>query len=71
MHKKLEEFHKKLTRLKKLNPQKKENEDLKEKVKDYAGYIFNKLYCIYKERYNEEKNGLNTKNYKRNLTTKD
>ena len=40
---------------KKINPQSKEKEDLKEKVKDNAGDLFDELYYIYKERHGEEK----------------
>ena len=36
---------------KKLNPQTKEKENLKKKVKENAGDLFNELYYIYKERY--------------------
>ena len=56
MHKKLNDFHKKFTIFKKLNPQTKEKEYLEEKVKDNAGDLFIELYYIYKERYSEEKN---------------
>ena len=41
---------------------KQKKEDLKEKVEDNAGDPLNELYYIYKKRYSEEKNGLNTKN---------
>ena len=50
---------------KKFNPQTKEEKDLKEKIKDNAGDIFNELHYIYKERYSEEKNGLNTQDTKK------
>ena len=60
MHKKLSEFHKKLTRLKDLNSQTKANEDLKAKVLDNAGDIFNEMYYIYKV-----KDGLNNKDTKK------
>ena len=43
----------------------KNNEGLKEKVLDQAGDIFNKLQYIYKERYKEEKDALNTKDTKK------
>ena len=55
IHKKLNDFHKKFTMFKKLIPQTKEKEDLKEKVKDNARDLFDELYYIYKERYGEEK----------------
>ena len=51
MHKKLNDFYKKFTMFKKLNPQTKEKENLKKKVKENAGDLFNELYYIYKERY--------------------
>ena len=50
---------------KKFNPQTKEEKDLKEKIKDNAGDIFNELHYIYKERYSAEKNGLNTQDTKK------
>ena len=34
-------------------------------VLDNVGDLFNELYYIYKDKYNEEKEGLNTKNKKR------
>ena len=34
------------------------------KVLDNVGDLFNELYYIYKDKYNEEKDGLNTKNEK-------
>ena len=52
-------FIKKSLCFEKLNPQTKEKEDLKEKVKD------NKLYYVYQDKYNEKKNGLNMKNKKK------
>ena len=65
MYKKLNDFHNKNTTFKKVSPQTKINEDLKESLGD----LFSKLYYIYKERYNEEKNGLNTK-YTKNFDYK-
>ena len=61
MHKKMNEFHKKFTILEKVNPQAKEKEDLKSEVLDEIGDLFNELYYVYKDKYNEEKNVLNTK----------
>ena len=43
MHKKLSEFHKKFTKLKSVNPQAEANKDLKAKVLDNAGDIFNEM----------------------------
>ena len=37
---------------------------MKLKVLDSVGDLFNDLYYIYKDKYNEEKDGLNTKNKK-------
>ena len=51
-------------RLKTASPQTDENEDLNAKVLDNAGDLFNGLYYIYKDQYNEEKDGLNTKDKK-------
>ena len=48
MHKKLNDFHKKFTMFKKRNPQAKEKQDLKEKVKENIRDIFNEMYCCYK-----------------------
>ena len=47
IHKKLNEFYGKFTTFKKLNPQKKEKEDLK-KVKDNAGDLFKPVLCLSK-----------------------
>ena len=55
MHKRLNDFHKKIIKLKGVNPQTEANKDLKAKVLDNAEYIFNELYYIYKEKYEEEK----------------
>ena len=65
MHEKLNDFHKKLTKFKNVNPQRKENEDLKAKVLGNVGGLFNDLYYIYKERYEEEKDILNKKTQKK------
>ena len=59
------DFHKKITRLKKLTPEIKENKDLKVKVLGNAGDLFNELYYIYKERYEEEKDTLNKSGIKK------
>ena len=48
MHKKLNDFHKKSTRLKTFSPKTKEKEDLKESFRP-----------CYQDKYNKEKNGLN------------
>ena len=65
MHKRLNDFHKKFIRLKGVNPQTKSNEDLKAKVLDSAGDIFNEMYYIRKEKYEEKKDALNEKDTKK------
>ena len=69
MHKNLKNFHKKFTNLKNVTPRKEVNKNLKEKVLEDVGDLFNELYYIYKDQYNKEINNLNTKN-KKLLTTK-
>ena len=56
--------------LKKVSPQTKKHEDLKEKVTNNAGDLFNELYYIFKERYKEEKDVLNKKDIKKFNYTK-
>ena len=51
--------------LKTVNPQTDKNKDLKPKVLNNAGDLFNEMYYIYKDKYNEEKNGLNAKKQKK------
>ena len=53
MYKKLKNFHKKFTDLKNVTPRIGANKNLKEKVLDDAGDLFNDLYYIYKDKYNE------------------
>ena len=60
MYKKLNDFHKKFM-FKKLNPQTKGKEDLKEKVKNN---LFNELHQVYQRIYNEEKKWLKYKKQK-------
>ena len=69
MYKKLNDFKRRFNRLKTVNPQTDNNEVLKQKVLDDVGYLFNKLYYIYKDKYSEEKDGLNTRNKKNLLMT--
>ena len=64
MYKKLNDFKKRFNKLKTVDPQTNENKVLKPKVLDNVGDLFNELYYIYKDKYNEEKDGLNTKNKK-------
>ena len=65
MHKKMKDFHKKFTKLKKVIPQTEANKNLKEKVLDNVGDLFNELYYIYKDKYNEEINSLDMENRKK------
>ena len=62
--KKLNDFKKKFNKLKTVDPQTKENKVLKTKVSDNVGDLFNELYYVNKDKYNQEKDGLNTKNKK-------
>ena len=59
-----------LISLKLLIHKKNENKALKPKVLDNVGDLFNELYYIYKDKYNEEKEGLNTKKQKTFLLQK-
>ena len=63
MYKRLNDFQKRFNKLKNVIPQTDENKDLQEKVLNSVGDLYNELYYIYKDKYNEEKNGL-TKRHK-------
>ena len=65
MHKTLKKFNKIFTGLKNVIPRTNANKKLKEKVLDDAGNLFNDLYYIYKDKYNEEINSLDTENRKK------
>ena len=65
MHKTLKKFNKIFTGLKNVIPRTNANKKLKEKVLDDAGNLFNDLYYIYKDKYNEEINSLYTENKKK------
>ena len=69
MYKTLENCNKKFTDLKNVVPRTKNKENLKEKVLEDVGDLFNDLYYIYKDKCNKEKNNLNTKD-KKNLDYK-
>ena len=56
---------KKFNKLKAVDPQTNENKVLKSKVSDNIRDLFNELYYICKDKYNEEKDDLNTKDKKR------
>ena len=64
MYKKLNDSKKRFNKLKTINSQTDENKVLKPKALDNVRDLFNELYYIYKDKYNEEKDGLNTKNKK-------
>ena len=51
--------------LKNVTPQTDENEDQQEKVLNDVRDLFNERYYIYKDKYNEKKNGLKRKDTKR------
>ena len=51
----MNDFKKRFNKLKTVDPQTDENKVLKQKVLDIVGYLFNELYYICKDRYNEEK----------------
>ena len=65
MYKKLNDLKKKrFNKLKTVDSQTNKNKAFKPKVLDNVGDLFNELYYIDKDRYNEEKDGLNTKTKK-------
>ena len=61
MYKKLNDFKKRFNKLKTVDPQTDENKVLKPKVLGNVVDLLNELYDIYWDKYNEEKDGLNTK----------
>ena len=65
MYKRLNDFERRFNRLKNVTPQIDNNKVLKQKVGD----LFNELYYIYKDKYSEEKDGLNAR-YKKNFNYK-
>ena len=62
MHKKLNDFKKRFNKFKAVNSETDENIALKQKVLGNVEDLFNDPYYIYKDKYNKEKDGLNTKN---------
>ena len=70
MFKKLNDFKKIFNKLKTVVPQTNENKVLNPKVLDNVGDLFNELYYVYKDKYNEEKEDLNTKKQKTFLLQK-
>ena len=61
MYKKLDDIKIRFNKFKAVNQQTNENKVLKPKVLDNVRDLFNDLYYIWKDKYNEEKDGLNTK----------
>ena len=64
MYKKLNNLKKTCNKLETVDPQTNENKVLTPKVIDNVGDLFNELYYIYRDKYNDEKDGLNTKKQK-------
>ena len=60
----MKEIHEKYNGLNSLKPQIKDNEKLKQEVLTNVSDIYNKIYYIYKNKYNEKINSLDTKNRK-------
>ena len=50
----MKEYHKKFNNLNKLKTRTKDNEKRKEEVLNNVGDIYNKLYDIYKRKYNKK-----------------
>ena len=65
MYKRLNDFKKRFNRLKIVNPQTNNNKVLKQKVLDDVRDLFNELCYIYKDKYKEEKYGLNARGKKK------
>ena len=70
MFKKLNDFTKRFNKLKTVDPQANENKVLNPEVLDNVRDLFNELYYVYKDKYNEEKEDLNTKKQKTFLLQK-
>ena len=64
MYKRLKEFKKRFNKFKTINPKTDKNKNLQKKVLDNIGDLFNELYYIYKDKYNKEKYGLNSRDRK-------
>ena len=65
MFKLMREHHKKFTSLNNLVPRTENNKKLKQEALINAGDIYNELYYIYKDKYNEKTNSLDTENKKK------
>ena len=61
----MKDYHKKFNSLNKLKPQKENNKKRKQEVLTNVGDIYNKLYDIYKNKYNKKINSLDAKNKKK------
>ena len=70
MYKRLNDFKKRFNRLKIVNPQTNNNKVLKQKVLDDVRDLFNELCYIYKDKYKEEKYGLNARGKKKKINCK-
>ena len=64
MHKTRKKFNKKTISLKSVPPRTKDNEYKKAEVLNNVEDLYNELYYIYKDKYNEEEFNLNKKNEK-------
>ena len=62
LYKKLNKFNDEIISLKNVASRKKEKKELKNKVLSNAENLYNKLYYIYKDKYNKEINSFDTKN---------
>ena len=62
MYKKLDKFNDEVVGFKNVASRKEEKKELKNKVLSNAENLYNKLYYIYKDKYNKEINSLDTKN---------
>ena len=62
LYKKLNKFNDEIIGLKNVASRKEEKKELKNKVLSNAENLYNKLYYIYKDKYNKEINSLDTKN---------
>ena len=69
MYNRLKDFKKRFNGLQTVKPQADKTKDRKLKVLNDAEDLFNWLYYIYQDKYNEEKYNLNTKD-KKFFTTK-
>ena len=64
----MKDHHKKLNSLINLKPRSRENKNKRLEVLIHAGDIYNKLYNIYKSKYNKQIDSLSAKNNKNLIT---